>query len=221
MFKSLFSIFRPKLNLCTECHATKAVNVLLNRQNTELKEEIAKLRSQLRNRTSNFLPSTNILERCEICSTIIRQNELSQHFCLNQVKTVKCQYCMMQFGSTQDLISHLKETVHTDVKFYKCDKCTMGFPSAVLFKFHKMIHGKSMLKSESHEPIAKRSVSETNQLTFHHGLPLFQRSVQKLEPSTPKNQPKTQTTIDITTAKCNNFALFELYLATEHLDSWF
>lgn len=183
MLKSLYSIFRFKpnpqtennTNVCTECHDTKAENGALKKENQELRENIEKLRLQLRIDHRNIF----VKERCEICLTILPQKEISQHLCLNEMKLIKC--CSMPFKSTRDFTSHLRETIHTDVKFYKCDKCTMGFPSAVLLKFHRLIHKETTSESELNKLPAVRSNLMINRMEFSFDTSLLSQRWTNIE----------------------------------------
>lgn len=107
--------------------------------------EITKLRAMLRVFTMKSISTKKTVpkkvlkqQRCEICSKWMSAH--SQHLCSRQENEIKCQYCTASFKSTFDMMSHLRATRHTNIRFYKCGKCTMIFPTAVLIKFHQEVH---------------------------------------------------------------------------------
>lgn len=72
---------------------------------------------------------------CEICLTTMTIKEFKRHLCLNV--TIACEYCADAiFVSILEMREHLSNA-HTDLIFYKCEKCTLAFPMRKLLEIHE------------------------------------------------------------------------------------
>lgn len=72
--------------------------------------------------------------RCNVCNENI--SDLHRHICLDRTN-IKCEYCSGTFKSTYDLCRHLTVVQHPEMKLYKCNKCSMGFSTALLLHIHQ------------------------------------------------------------------------------------
>lgn len=114
-------------------------NKRLNKRCEELEIENRKLRSRLKSYTDNYGDFIQKIkkERCTVCLRMTI--EIDKHLCIttNGIKEVTCEYCTASFQSTIDFGVHLTKANHTEMKLYKCDCCTLGFPAEILLNFHK------------------------------------------------------------------------------------
>lgn len=111
---------------------------VLQKKYKEIEKDNKMIRSQLRVFTNKELRTVKpiIKERCNICAAMLTREQLAKHLCMDG-NEITCEYCMETFKSTIDFSSHLKYIGHSNMKFYKCDKCTMGFRSPLLRDFHQ------------------------------------------------------------------------------------
>lgn len=119
-----------------------------------LRAENAKVRAQIVRITSKALQSGRIIcyKRCDLCLTMVAAHDIRQHLCAGLME-IPCEYCSdaTAFTSNIALQRHLKSGVHTDMKFYKCPKCTLGFRMRALLQ----IHESSDLAHSTDEPTNK------------------------------------------------------------------
>lgn len=148
---------------CTECTKNRTKMQLLAKNNENLRKkyknllkEITELRKS-QNQNSTFDDHSMIVENqmddyeewCEVCWVKLASDDV-QHFCMNNIRALRCEYCPKLLKSTIDLRDHLCEANHSNSKMYKCELCTLEYPSALLLLFHQMSeigHAKSMDKT--------------------------------------------------------------------------
>lgn len=105
----------------------------------ELEAETRELRTQLESFAPGSLQPDKIAhsKRCEICSATMSQREFGQHLCLNET-SIACEYCIdVEFTSTLELREHLLNSIHSQVTFYRCNKCILAFPMRKLLEIHE------------------------------------------------------------------------------------
>lgn len=78
---------------------------------------------------------------CEICKMELTSSELNSHLC-DEEKSIRCDYCPVEFTATMKLLEHLKNT--HDKKFYGCEKCPKFFAMIALKEYHMKTHEKDL-----------------------------------------------------------------------------
>lgn len=74
--------------------------------------------------------------RCKICSMHFSAQQFELHLCKGQ--SVKCDYCLNNFQTTQSLLNHLES--HTENYMHKCADCSKIFPMIYLLECHREQH---------------------------------------------------------------------------------
>lgn len=157
---------------CRRCANLKSRKIQLIADNEEfqkkcqlLRAENAKLRIQFRTWISKALRLGQIISNrnCKICLASVSPNQLNQHMCRDQAE-IKCEYCTdVSFTSTMNLYGHLSSGIHKNMKFYKCSKCSIGFPLRILTEFHEN-------SNQTH-----LDASQTNQSEHKYKIEIFCR----------------------------------------------
>lgn len=151
-FMVIYSICRQcdtyvgmKSNYCLQCVEYITENEKIQEKCEELTKENRRLKAQIRYLTSKGNNTQKKVERehCQICDVFLKSDELRQHLCMDQ-KEIVCEYCPASVKSTIDLCNHLTEANHMEMNIYRCDRCSMGFLSAILLEFHQLTHGETI-----------------------------------------------------------------------------
>lgn len=83
--------------------------------------------------------------RCEVCELRLTPAELKSHLC-GKLRSIRCDYCSVEFTMTSKLVDHLIESHETNLKFYHCEKCPKYFSMAALVEFHMGSHAHDVPK---------------------------------------------------------------------------
>lgn len=134
-----------KASDCVQCKmyknklmVTTAHNENIMKKFQELQKEHRILKAKLHIYTSSVLKSADytIKSRCEVCYVMLTRTELQHHICMNQTEII-CEYCPAVLNSTAEFGEHLKSAEHSNISIYKCNNCTLVFPSELLLNFHQ------------------------------------------------------------------------------------
>lgn len=148
------------LDDCTECTKNRRKVQLLEKNNENLRKKYKQLLRELsefkksQNPNSSFDDDTMAIENqlddydewCEVCWKKLAADE-TQHICMDNIVGIRCEYCSKLLKSTIELRDHLCGTKQSNPKMYKCEQCSLEYPSALLLLFHQMSeldHAKSM-----------------------------------------------------------------------------
>lgn len=78
-------------------------------------------------------------KKCSICKEMFTSNELNEHICHSNDKSITCDYCTESFGATLKLLEHLKGS-HGEQTIHKCCECNRYFPTVSLRNLHEAFH---------------------------------------------------------------------------------
>lgn len=155
---------------CTECtkNLTKMQFLEKNYENLRKKykkllKDVAELRRAQNQSVATFDDDHDAMaiengvddyyeEWCEVCWKRLTSDDVRQHICMDNIKGIRCEYCSLLLKSTVELKDHLLEANHPNPKMYKCETCTLEYPSALLLLFHQMSeldHAKSTKNAQT------------------------------------------------------------------------
>lgn len=103
---------------------------------------------------------------CDVCSE--QSNWIKIHRCLGY-SNIQCEYCSETFKSTFELTSHLRDANHSEIKSYKCGKCSINFSAELLLKFHRISEKTSCRNGTKIFEcyLCKKHFGNRNQLSIH------------------------------------------------------
>lgn len=132
-----------------------------NQKNCQhLVEENRKLRAELQSLklASRPIGQKSPQKLCDICLTSMTQEQFIRHLCPNQVN-IACEYCNddKAFTSILALRKHLVNGSHLNLKFYKCNQCSLAFPMRKLLEIHQNTNQTHIddVSSDLGEPLMK------------------------------------------------------------------
>lgn len=140
---------------CADCRvqieALQSKMYALNEQIKEQQYEITSLHK--RNQYLKTFEPEHVkrAEKCSVCKSELTTDELYFHLCQrtnnnngSDTTTIRCEYCLKSYGSTMQLLNHLRcvghDRKHEQKKFYRCEQCPEIFGMAKLMEMHMSTH---------------------------------------------------------------------------------
>lgn len=133
---------------CADCRVQiEALQRKMHALHEQIKEqqyEIASLHKRNQYLKTFEPESVKKAEKCSVCKSVLTTDELYLHLCQrtndnNESDTIRCEYCLKSYGSTMQLLNHLRvgyDRKHVQKKFYRCEQCPEIFGMAKLMEIH-------------------------------------------------------------------------------------